>query len=229
MTPDDFSTPEDFIRHKLEAVIARIGQAALRAGRSPDAVTLVAVTKSKPDFLVRRALDAGQLVFGENRVQEAVAKFPALRREFPAMRLHLIGALQTNKVDDAVAIADVIESLDRPKLADAIVVSAARAGRLPDLLIQVNTGGEPQKSGVPLAQADPFIARCQARFGEKVVGLMCVPPVDADPRPHFFMLAEMAARHGLRVLSMGMSGDFEIAIAAGATHVRVGSAIFGAR
>jgi PLP dependent protein len=178
---------------------------------------------------VRAALDAGQLVFGENRVQEAAGKFPALRAACPALRLHLIGGLQTNKARDAVRLADVIETLDRPRLTDAIAAAITREGRSPTLLVEVNTGAEPQKSGVARDDADRFITECRARFGAALAGLMCVPPAGEDPAPHFAWLADRAARHGLGVLSMGMSADFETAIARGATHVRVGSAIFGAR
>jgi pyridoxal phosphate enzyme (YggS family) len=218
-----------YIPPALAALRARIGATASACGRKADAVTLIAVSKTHQAPAVEAALRAGQMCFGENRVQEAAGKFPPLRAAWPDLRLHLIGGLQTNKADDAVRVADVIESLDRPKLADAIARAADRAGRLPDLLVQVNIGDEPQKSGVPTAQADGFIVACQARFGDRLRGLMCIPPADADPVPHFTRLAGMAARHGLAVLSMGMSADFEVAIRAGATHVRIGSAIFGNR
>jgi len=213
----------------LATVRARITQAAARAGRSADSITLVAVSKTKPAAAVEAAIAAGQTVFGENRVQEAAAKFDTLRAAHPGLRLHIIGGLQTNKAREAVRIADVIESLDRPRLADAIADAAQREGRLPDLLVEVNVGDEAQKAGVPRAQADGFIAACQARFGARLRGLMCVPPADADPAPHFAWLAARAATHGLPVVSMGMSADFETAIAHGATWVRVGSAIFGGR
>lgn len=216
------------IADNLRRVRERIANAAIKAGRKPDGVTLVAVSKTKPGEAVRAALAAGQTVFGENRVQEAVIKFPPLRAEY-RFQLHIIGGLQTNKAREAVRLADVIETLDRPRLADAIEQAMAREGRTPTLLIEVNTGDEPQKSGVVRAEADAFIEACKARFGANLVGLMCVPPLDHDPRPHFEWLAERAARHGLSVLSMGMSADFEIAIACGATWVRVGSAIFGHR
>ena len=206
----------------------RIANAAIKAGRRAEDVTLVAVSKTKPIEAVRAALAAGQTVFGENRVQEAATKFPALRAEH-RFQLHIIGGLQTNKARDAVQMADVIETLDRPRLADAVAAAMAKEGRSPALLIEVNTGDEPQKSGVARADADGFIDECKARFGAGLVGLMCVPPLEKDPRPHFEWLAERAARHGLGVLSMGMSADFEIAIACGATWVRVGSAIFGHR
>jgi pyridoxal phosphate enzyme (YggS family) len=191
-------------------------------------VTLVAVSKTKPQADVLAALAAGQTVFGENRVQEAEAKFPALRAAH-AFQLHLIGGLQTNKARDAVRVADAIETLDRPRLADALAKAMDQEGRRPRLLIEVNTGDEPQKSGVPKAEADAFIDACRARFGDQVTGLMCIPPHGEDPAPHFALLAAMAARHGLAELSMGMSADYEAAIAEGATIVRVGSAIFGSR
>ncbi len=221
--------PDAAIAANLARVRARIAAAALAAGRAADAVTLVAVSKTKPAAAVAAALAAGQIVFGENRVQEAAEKFPALRIAHPALRLHLIGGLQTNKARDAVRLADVIETLDRPRLADALAAAMDKESRHPDLLIEVNTGEEPQKSGIPRAGADAFIAACQERFGARLRGLMCVPPVGEDPGPHFAWLAACACTHGLSELSMGMSADFEIAIAHGATMVRVGSAIFGAR
>ena len=213
----------------LQAVRQRLADAALRHGRAPADVTLVAVSKTHPGRMVEAALAAGQLAFGENRVQEAAAKFAPLRAAHPALRLHLIGPLQTNKARDAVRIADVIETLDRPRLADAIEDAFAREGRAPALLVQVNVGDEAQKAGVPRAEADAFIEACQRRFGASLRGLMCIPPAAGDPTPHFAWLAAAAARHGLPGVSMGMSGDFEAAIAHGATHVRVGSAIFGTR
>jgi pyridoxal phosphate enzyme (YggS family) len=216
------------IGDNLRRVRERIANAAIKAGRRPEDVTLVAVSKTKPIEAVRAALAAGQTVFGENRVQEAAAKFPSLRGEH-RFQLHIIGGLQTNKARDAVRLADTIETLDRPRLADAMATAMAAEGRTPQLLVEVNTGDEPQKSGVARADADRFIAASKQRFGSALVGLMCVPPLDQEPRPHFEFLAETAARHGLGVLSMGMSADFEIAIACGATWVRVGSAIFGHR
>lgn len=217
------------IAANLAAIRARIEAATARAGRAPGSVTLVAVSKTHPQEAVVAALAAGQAVFGENRVQEAQAKFPGLRSAHPAMRLHIIGGLQTNKARDAVRVADVIETIDRPKLAAAIADAMAKEGRRPDCLVQVNTGDEAQKSGIPRAEADAFIRAARDEHGLPVTGLMCIPPVDQDPRPHFAYLRELAARHGVRVLSMGMSGDFEAAIAEGATHVRVGTAIFGHR
>ena len=218
----------DQIAENLRRVQDRIANAAIAAGRRPEDITLVAVSKTKPIEAVAAALAAGQMVFGENRVQEAAAKFPELRAKYP-LSLHIIGGLQTNKARDAVRIADVIESLDRPKLADAIAAAIAKEGRTPKLLIEVNTGLEPQKSGIARDDADGFIDDCKSRFGQALVGLMCVPPHEEDPRPHFTWLADRAARHGLGTVSMGMSADFETAIACGATWVRVGSAIFGSR
>jgi PLP dependent protein len=216
------------IAENLRRVRDRIANAAINAGRKPDDVTLVAVSKTKPAEAVLAALQAGHTVFGENRVQEAAAKFPPLRAAH-LFSLHLIGGLQTNKARDAVRIADVIETLDRPRLADAIEAALRKEGRTPRLLIEVNTGTEAQKSGIARANADAFIDECKGRFGAALVGLMCIPPHDQDPRPHFTWLAECAARHGLPTLSMGMSADYEIAVACGATWVRVGTAIFGAR
>jgi PLP dependent protein len=217
------------IAENLRIVRERIAEAAIRAGRAPEAVTLVAVSKTHPAESVAAALEEGQHVFGENRVQEAAAKFPALRSAHPALRLHLIGGLQTNKARDAVRLADMIESLDRPRLADALAEAIRKEGRQPELLVEVNVGDEAQKSGVGRAGADDFIQSCQERFGAALRGLMCVPPQGEDPAPHFAWLADRAARHGLAVVSMGMSADFETAIAHGATLVRVGTAIFGAR
>jgi pyridoxal phosphate enzyme (YggS family) len=217
------------IAANLASVQARIVAAAIRAGRPAGSVRLVAVSKFHPAAAVLAALAAGQTLFGENRVQEAAQKFPPLRSSHPDLRLHIIGGLQTNKALDAVRIADVIETLDRPRLADAIDEAINREGRAPRLFVQVNTGAEPQKSGVARAEADAFIAACQSRFGAAVAGLMCIPPAGQDPAPHFAWLAACAARHGLAGLSMGMSGDFEAAIAHGATLVRIGTAIFGHR
>jgi pyridoxal phosphate enzyme (YggS family) len=217
------------IAARLLGVRARIAAAAQRAGRRPEDVTLVAVSKTHTAEAVLAVLRAGQTHFGENRVQEAIGKFPALRADHAELRLHLIGGLQTNKARDAVRIADVIESLDRPRLVDAIADAIAREGRTPSLLVQVNTGDESQKSGVRREEADRFIEACAARFGGALSGLMCIPPAEEDPTPHFEWLASCARRHGLPILSMGMSADFETAIAHGATHVRIGTAIFGAR
>jgi pyridoxal phosphate enzyme (YggS family) len=217
------------IAANLARIKARIADACSRAGRDPAGVTLVAVSKTHPAEAVQAALAAGQAVFGENRVQEAAGKFPGLRAEHPFLRLHIIGGLQTNKARDAVRVADVIESLDRPRLAQAIAEAIDKEGRTPELLVQVNTGAEPQKSGVARAEASAFLRECREEHGLAVSGLMCIPPEGEDPVPHFRFLAELAAKEGLSTLSMGMSGDFEAAIACGATQVRVGSAIFGAR
>jgi PLP dependent protein len=217
------------IRENLARLRDRIAEACLRANRAPGSVTLVAVSKTHPAAAVEAALAAGQTVFGENRVQEAAAKFPALRPAHPALELRVIGALQTNKARDAVRLADAIESLDRPRLAAALAEAMRRENRRPALLVQVNTGDEAQKAGVPRAEAEGFLRLCRDEHGLAVGGLMCIPPFEEDPRPHFGFLAELAARHALPVLSMGMSADFEAAIACGATHVRLGTAIFGAR
>lgn len=214
---------------RLAHVRAQIDTAARAAARDPAEITLVAVSKFHPVTSVQEAIKAGQRIFGENRVQEAAAKFPALRASHPDIRLHLIGGLQTNKARDAVRLADMIESLDRPALSDALARAADTEGRMPDLLIEVNTGDEPQKFGVPREQADAFIRASRARFGDRLKGLMCIPPAEQDPVPHFQLLRSMAQVHGLSVLSMGMSSDYPQAIAQGATLVRVGTAIFGPR
>lgn len=192
-------------------------------------MTLVAVSKTHPAEAVLAAIAAGQRHFGENRVQEAAAKWSALGDAAAGTELAIIGGLQTNKARDAVRVAQVIESLDRPRLADAIEKAVQQEGLCPRLLVEVNVGDEPQKSGVGRAEADVFIEDCRRRFGGQLVGLMCVPPAEGDPSPHFSWLAACAARHGLAEVSMGMSADFEIAIAHGATRVRVGTAIFGHR
>jgi PLP dependent protein len=220
---------EGNIAANLATVRERIAIAAQGTGRAPDGVTLVAVSKTHPTATVRQALVAGHRVFGENRVQEAEAKYPGLREEFPDLALHLIGPLQTNKVRDALAICDVIESVDRPRLAQVLAREMDHSGRRPPCLIEVNTGEEPQKAGIMPAEADGFIIECRDRLGLPIIGLMCVPPIDEEPAPHFALLREIARRNELKVLSMGMSGDFEKAIRFGATHVRVGTAIFGAR
>ncbi len=217
------------IAANLAAVEARIRAAEVAAGRSKGAVTLVAIAKTKPASAAHAALAAGQRVFGENRVQEAAAKWPALRDEFPDLRLHLVGPLQTNKVKQACALFDVIETVDRPKLARALADEMARSARRPDCLVQVNTGEEPQKAGVMPAEADAFIEACRADYRLPIIGLMCLPPLDEAPATHFALLAEIARRHGLAALSMGMTADFETAIRLGATHVRLGTAVFGPR
>ena len=214
---------------RLTAVRARIEKAASGVGRTADQVTLIAVSKTFPADAIVPVLAAGQRVFGENRVQEAAAKWPKLREEFPGVELHLIGALQSNKAREAVELFDTIHALDRLKLAEAIADTAAKVGRCPTLFVQVNTGLEPQKAGLDPRDTAAFVADCQTRLGLPVVGLMCIPPVDEEPALHFGLLRKLADEIGLKSLSMGMSSDFETAIELGATHVRVGSAIFGHR
>jgi pyridoxal phosphate enzyme (YggS family) len=217
------------IAANLAEVKTRIAVQAKAWKRSPDDVHLVAVSKTHPTEAIEAALVAGQRLFGENRVQEAAAKFPALRARYPDLRLHVIGPLQTNKIRQAVETCDAIETVDRDKLAQGIATELARSSKPIDLFIQVNTGEEPQKAGVPPRETDDFIRRCRAEYKLPVVGLMCIPPAEDHPAPHFALLGEIAKRHGLTQLSMGMSGDYELAIQFGATHVRVGTAIFGAR
>jgi pyridoxal phosphate enzyme (YggS family) len=227
MAPADL--PQPAIATNLALVRERIAAAARQAGRAASDVELVAVSKTHSAELVKAALADGQFVFGENRVQEAAAKYPALRAEFPQLRLHLIGPLQTNKAVDAVRLFDIIETVDRPKLAAALAAAMTKLDRRPGCLVQINSGEEPQKAGVTPAEAPGFIAECQTKYGLPIVGLMCIPPVDQPPAPHFALVREIARRCGLQKLSMGMSSDFEVAVRLGATSVRVGSAIFGAR
>ena len=214
---------------RLAEVSGRIAEAARAAGRSPSDVTLVAVSKTHGADRVRELLEVGHRVFGENRVQEAEGKFPELKAAWPDLELHLIGPLQTNKARDAVALFDVIQSVDRERLAAALVKEMEKLGRRPDCYIQVNTGEEPQKAGILPKDLDTFVALCRDQYKLPVVGLMCIPPVDEEPALHFALLAKMAARNGLARLSMGMSADYETAVRLGATHVRVGSALFGSR
>jgi PLP dependent protein len=213
----------------LAEVEGRIAEAARAVGRAPADVTLVAVSKTHGAERVRELLDAGHRVFGENRVQEAEEKFPALKADYPDLELHLIGPLQTNKARDAVALFDVIQSVDRERLAASLAKEMERAGKRPACFIQVNTGEEPQKAGILPAGLDAFVAACRDTHKLPVVGLMCIPPVDEEPALHFALLTKMAARNGLAKVSMGMSADYETAVRLGATHVRVGSALFGAR
>ena len=222
-------TGAELIAANLATLRQRIDAAATGAGRDPRGVTLVAVSKTHAQEAVVAVLAAGQRVFGENRVQEAEAKYPALKARFPDLRLHLIGPLQTNKVKEAVALFDVIETVDRPKLAEALAKEMARQNRPLDCFIEINIGEEPQKAGVLPADADAFIAACRTRWQLRLKGLMCIPPEGRDPAPYFRSLAQIAKRNELRELSMGMSADFEIAIGCGATLVRVGTAIFGQR
>ena len=212
----------------LSTIRARIDAAATAAGRNPDDITLIAVSKEQPEDRVLPVLDAGQRVFGENRVQEAAGKWPAWTDRFGPVELHLLGPLQTNKARQAMDLFQTIHSLDRLKRARSIARLAQEMGHCPQLFVQVNTGAEPQKAGILPDDADAFIADARA-LDLPVIGVMCIPPVNADPATHFAQLAEIGARNGLAALSMGMSDDFESAIAEGATHIRVGSAIFGAR
>jgi pyridoxal phosphate enzyme (YggS family) len=206
-----------------------MGAAARAAGRPADAVTLVAVSKAQPEARVLAALDAGQRVFGENYLQPAKTRWPALRERYSELELHMVGAVQTNKARDVVALFDVIQTLDRPKLAAALAKEMAQQGRRPACFIQVNTGEEPQKGGVMPAEAKAFIRHCQGELELPVAGLMAIPPQDEEPSLHFALLAKIARASGLEHISMGMSADYEIAVQFGATHVRVGSAIFGER
>jgi pyridoxal phosphate enzyme (YggS family) len=213
----------------LADIGARVDRASRSAGRAPGSVRLIAVTKTFGETEILPALAAGQRDFGENRVQEAKAKWPVLKAANPDVRLHLIGPLQSNKAAEAVALFDAIHTVDREKIAGALAAEIKKQKRSPLLLIQVNTGAEPQKAGVLPEEVDAFLANCRASHGLAIAGLMCIPPHDEPPAPHFALLATIARRCGLRELSMGMSGDFETAVALGATMVRVGSAIFGAR
>ncbi|HSI41274.1 MAG TPA: YggS family pyridoxal phosphate-dependent enzyme [Xanthobacteraceae bacterium] len=215
---------------RLAEVRTRLAGACRAAGRAPEAAHLVAVSKTFEAEAIRPVLAAGQRRFGENRVQEAKAKWPELKAEFADVELHLIGPLQSNKVREALALFDVIHTLDRPSLAEALAKEISRAGGPgPRLLVQVNTGEEPQKAGIAPQDTDAFLSRCRAQYGLTIEGLMCIPPADEAPAPHFALLASIARRNGLSTLSMGMSGDFEIAAGFGARYVRVGSAIFGHR
>src|SRR5215470_16750258 len=219
--------------HVLESPLAKvrdqIARACAEARRDPTSVTLVAISKTFDADAIEPVIAAGQRVFGENRVQEAKAKWPALKERQPDIALHLVGPLQSNKAKEAVALFDAIHSLDRPSLAQALAKEVARAGRQPLLFVEVNTGAEPQKAGVLPDAADAFVKECRESYGLRVDGMMCIPPQDEPPAPHFALTAKIAARNDLKLLSMGMSADFKLAIRFGATHVRVGSAIFGAR
>jgi PLP dependent protein len=213
----------------LAAVRREMADACLAARRRPQDVTLVAVSKTFGVEAITPIIAAGQLVFGENRVQEAASKWPALRDQHPGLELHLIGPLQSNKAREAVGLFDAIHSIDRPSICAAVAKEIQRQGRSPLLFVEVNTGAEPQKAGVLPQDADAFVAACRDSYGLAVAGLMCIPPADEPPAPHFALTAKIAARNGLRLLSMGMSADFPVAIRFGATHARVGSAIFGHR
>jgi PLP dependent protein len=220
---------DDDLRANLARVRAAIARAASAAGRSPASITLVAVSKTHPAARLRAALAAGQRVFGENRVQEAKAKWPGLKAEWPEAELHLIGPLQTNKAQDAVALFDFIHTVDRPKLAAALSRAMAEQDRRPSCLVEVNIGAERQKAGLAPDDVAAFVAACREDYKLPIVGLMCIPPQAAPPEPFFRQLAALARRSALPLVSMGMSADFEAAIACGATHVRVGTAIFGPR
>jgi PLP dependent protein len=217
------------VSERLALVRQEIALAAEAAGREPSSVKLVAVAKTVAPPVIAKAIAAGQLCFGENRVQEAQAKWPTLKEHHAGIELHLIGPLQTNKVREAVPLFDVIETVDRPKLARALAEEMMRAGKRPRLFVEVNTGEEPQKAGIVPGEAETFIALCRETFGLTIDGLMCIPPVDEEPAMHFALLAKIAEKIGVKELSMGMSGDFARAIAFGATYVRIGTAIFGPR
>jgi pyridoxal phosphate enzyme (YggS family) len=226
---NDASAAETTAPQGHAAVEAGIARACSDAGRSRAEVTLIAVSKTFEADAIRPVISAGQRIFGENRVQEAKAKWPALRAETSGLSLHLIGPLQSNKAKEAVALFDAIHSLDRPSLCAALQKEIAAQGRDPQLFVQLNTGEEPQKAGISPQEADHFIARCRSEYGLRITGLMCIPPLDEPPAPHFALTAKIARRNGLSGLSMGMSADYATAIMLGATHVRVGSAIFGTR
>jgi pyridoxal phosphate enzyme (YggS family) len=210
-------------------VRAEIARACKEARRDPASVTLIAVSKTFGAETISPVIDAGQRVFGENRVQEAKAKWPALMQTYPDIGLHLIGPLQSNKAKEAVALFDAIHSVDRPSICEALAKEIKNQQKQPQLFVQINTGEEPQKAGIAPGEADVFLARCREHYGLSISGLMCIPPVNDPPAPHFALTAKIASRNGLKNLSMGMSADFAVAIQMGATHVRVGSAIFGAR
>jgi len=217
------------VEERLQDVRDKIARAAQEAGRKPDSISLIAVSKTFDAEQIRPTIVAGQRVFGENRVQEAQGKWPVLKTEIPDLELHLIGPLQSNKAADAVALFDVIETVDREKIARVLAEETKRQGRSIRFYIQVNTGLEPQKAGIAPHDVASFVALCRDELAMHVEGLMCIPPVDENPGPHFALLAKLAGENGLSKLSMGMSGDFETAIGFGATSVRVGSAIFGTR
>ncbi|GAC1331068.1 MAG: YggS family pyridoxal phosphate-dependent enzyme [Bradyrhizobium sp.] len=229
MTPQHPSLLTAHSPHGLAAVEQEIARACREAGRDRASVTLIAVSKTFEAGTIAPVIAAGQRVFGENRVQEARAKWPGLMSDHPGVALHLIGPLQSNKAREAVALFDAIHSVDRPSICQALAKEIGSQNRRPQLFVQLNTGEEPQKAGIAPAEADGFIASCRDKYGLAIAGLMCIPPVDDAPAPHFALTAKIAARNGLKGLSMGMSADFAVAIQFGATHVRVGSAIFGAR
>ena len=229
MTPETTRLLTQPLPNGLSTVEQEIARACTEARRDRTSVTLIAVSKTFDAAAISPIIDAGQRVFGENRVQEAKAKWPGLMSDYRGIALHLIGPLQSNKAKEAVALFDAIHSVDRPSICQALAKEIDSQKRRPQLFVQLNTGEEPQKAGVAPAEADAFIASCREKYGLEICGLMCIPPVDDAPAPHFALTAKIAARNGLKNLSMGMSADFAVAIQFGATHVRIGSAIFGAR
>lgn len=229
MTTPENEPLDETPRGRIAAVAAKIADAARRAGRNAQDINLIAVSKTHDAEKIATVIDAGQRLFGENRVQESLAKWPELKQRYPQVELHLIGPLQSNKAKEAVGLFDAIHSVDREKIARTLAAEMGRQGKRPKLFVQVNTGEEEQKAGVLLAEADAFIALCRDELGLDIEGVMCIPPVDEEPALHFALLAKIAERNGLRELSMGMSADFETAIEQGATCVRVGTAIFGQR
>ena len=229
MTTTHAASPAANAADRLAAVRAEIARACKDAGRDPAEVTLVAVSKTHGAERIEPVIDAGQRVFGENRVQEAKTKWPPLIEKHPGLELHLIGPLQSNKAKEAVALFSAIHSVDRPSLCEALAKEITKQGRKPTLFVEINTGAEPQKAGVLPQDADEFLKACCEKYGLTISGLMCIPPHDDAPGPHFALTAKIARRNGLKLLSMGMSADFAVAISLGATHVRVGSAIFGER
>jgi PLP dependent protein len=229
MAPQNLSPITPLLPNGLASVEQEIARACKEARRDRASVTLIAVSKTFDAGAITPVIEAGQRVFGENRVQEARAKWPALMSAYPGIALHLIGPLQSNKAKEAVALFDAIHSVDRPSICEALAKEINSQKRQPELFVQLNTGEEPQKAGVAPGEADAFIASCREKYGLQISGLMCIPPVNDAPVPHFALTAKIAARNGLKNLSMGMSADFATAIQFGATHVRVGSAIFGHR
>jgi PLP dependent protein len=229
MTPSNPGAVTSHSPNALASVEREIARACRDANRERASVTLIAVSKTFDASAIGPVIESGQRVFGENRVQEAKGKWPALMQAYPGLKLHLIGPLQSNKAKEAVALFDAIHSVDRPSICQALAKEIELQKKRPELFVQINTGEEPQKAGIAPGEADAFIAACRDKYGLVISGLMCIPPVDEPPSPHFALTAKIAARNGLAHLSMGMSADFAVAIAMGATHVRVGSAIFGAR
>ena len=229
MTPETTPSLTNPLPSGLATVAQDIARACKEARRDPATVQLIAVSKTFEASAISPIIDAGQRVFGENRVQEAKAKWPGLMSAYQGLVLHLIGPLQSNKAKEAVALFDAIHSVDRPSICEALAKEINSQKKSPELFVQLNTGEEPQKAGIAPSEADAFIATCREKYGLTISGLMCIPPVDESPAPHFALTAKIAARNGLKHLSMGMSADFAIAIQFGATHVRVGSAIFGHR